>query len=828
MSEPQLTATNQQEPGPRAGNRFAAMLARPGWLCLLLAAVTFAVFWPVKNCGYVNYDDPQYVTSNHQVRQGLTLKGVAWAFTTGQTANWHPLTWLSHMLDVQLFGLNPAGPHLVNVALHAVNAVLLLVVLRQLTGALWRCAFVAALFALHPLHVESVAWISERKDVLSTLFWLLTLWAYAHYARGRTGRNADGSAEPGRNALPRVQADLQVGPPRGQHAQQVVPATTNLKCPGARWYMLALLFFALGLMAKPMLVTLPFVLLLLDYWPLGRFQSFRVSEFQSFGVQSSEPEAEVPKPSTFNLQPSTFPRLSAEKIPFFILSGVFCFVTFAAQRNSGAVLTLANIPMGMRIENVFVSYARYLGKLIWPFGLALPYPYPTEWPMALVIFSAGFTMVLCVAAWFLGRRWPFVRTGWFWFFGTLIPVIGLVQVGAQSLADRYTYVPSIGIFILLAWGACAAFERWHFPIWTAAAAAILVLGACAARTIDQLGCWRNSETLFRHAIASTRNNGLACDNLGVDLFAHGRLDDAIQAYETALKINPKDPIALDGMGCCFFNKDQMAEATKWLQRSLQVNTNQSNSLFNMGSVLAQQQRYPEAIKYYKDALKIDPENPDIYDSLGNVFLRQKRYVEAIRCYEDASRLAPESPSPHNCLGAIQYELGKVDEAIHHYQESVWLAPGEPQTHIILGNLLARQGRLQEAANHYAKALQINPNSIEALNNLGWLLAGTGQYDKALECYTRAVRLAPEQESLHRSLAQVLSAENRNDEALREYGEALRLAPNDAQSHLGLAGVLASVGRKNEAIAHAKEALRLQPDYDAAKQELQSLQAPAPK
>ncbi|MGD0615942.1 MAG: tetratricopeptide repeat protein, partial [Verrucomicrobiota bacterium] len=436
-----------------------------------------------------------------------------------------------------------------------------------------------------------------------------------------------------------------------------------------------------------------------------------------------------------------------EKIPFFILSGIFCAVTFVVQRNSGAVLTLASIPMRMRIENAFVSYARYLGKLIWPVGLALPYPYPTEWPVALVIFSAALTVVLCAAAWLLGPRWPFVRTGWFWFFGTLIPVIGLVQVGAQSLADRYLYVPSIGIFIILAWGAGAGFERWNFPSWAAGAAAILVLGACAARTIDQLGYWRNSETLFRHAIASTRNNGLACDNLGLDLFGKGRLDEAAQAYATALKINPKDPIALDGLGCCWFNKGQMAEATKWFQRSLQVNTNQSNSLFNMGSVLAQQQQYPEAIKYFKDALQIDPENPDIYDSLGNVFLRQKRYADAIRCYEDASRVAPESPSPHNCLGAILYGLGKVDEAIHHYQESVWLAPGDPQTHIVLANILASQGRLQESASHYVKALQINPNSIEALNNLGWLLAGTGQYDKALECYTRAARLAPGQEVL---------------------------------------------------------------------------------
>ena len=804
MSEPQLMATTQRGPGAQAGNRFAAMLARPGRLCLLLAVVTFAVFLPVRNCDFVNYDDPMYVTSNHHVRQGLTLKGVAWAFRSGQTANWHPLTWLSHMLDVELFGLNPASAHLENVALHAVNAALLLVVFRKLTGALWRSAFVAALFALHPLHVESVAWISERKDVLSTLFWLLTLWAYGQHVHGRIGRKADDIAEAGRDALLRVQADRQVGP-------------TML---GAGWYGLALVFFALGLMAKPMLVTLPFVLLLLDYWPIGEFKRL---EFRSLRVGSSEAEAQVSKPSTFNFQLSTFLRLSAKKIPFFILSGIFCVVTFVVQRSSGAVLALTSIPMGMRIENAFVSYARYLGKLIWPVGLALPYPYPTEWPVALVIFSAALTIILCGAAWFLGPRWPFVRTGWFWFFGTLIPVIGLVQVGAQSLADRYMYVPSIGIFIILAWGAGAAFERLNISCWAAGTAAILVLGACAARTVDQLGYWRNSETLFRHAIASTRNNGLACDNLGIDLFAKGRLDAAMQTYTAALKINPKDPIALDGVGCCFFYRGQVAEATKWFQRSLQVNTNQSNSLFNMGSVLAQQQHYPEAIKYFKDALQIDPENPDIHDSLGNIFLRQKRYAGAIRSYEDAARLAPESPSPHNCLGALLYELGKVDQAIHQYQEAAQLAPEDPQTHIILANLLASEGRLQESANHYATALRINPNSIEALNNLGWLLAGTGQYDKALECYTRAVRLAPGEESLHRSIAQVLSAVGRNGEALREYGEALRLAPNDAEAHLGFAGVLATVGRKDEAIAHVKEALRLNPGYAAAKQELQALQ-----
>ena len=811
MSEPQLMATTQRGPGAQAGNRFAAMLARPGQLCLLLAVVTFAVFLPVRNCDFVNYDDPMYVTSNHHVRQGLTLKGVAWAFRSGQTANWHPLTWLSLMLDVELFGLNPAGAHLENVALHAVNAALLLVVLRKLTGAPWRSAFVAALFALHPLHVESVAWISERKDVLSTLFWLLTLWAYGQHVHGRIGRKADDVAEAGRDALLRVQADRQVGP-------------TML---GAGWYGLALVFFALGLMAKPMLVTLPFVLLLLDYWPIGEFKRL---EFRSLKVRSSEAEVQVSEPSTFNLQLSTFLRLSAEKIPFFILSGIFCVVTFVVQRSSGAVLALTSIPMGMRIENAFVSYARYLGKLFWPSRLAVLYAYPKEWPMAWVAFAAVLIVILCAVAWKFGRKWPFLLTGWFWFFGTLIPVIGLVQVGSQSMADRYTYVPSIGIFIILAWGGKAALLRFWPGAgsalarrWTGGIAAILILGVCALLTMNQLRYWRDSETLFRHAVAATNNNGLAYDNLGISLFNQGRFDDATRCYAVALKINPRDALAEDGLGCCYFNKGQLVEAVNCFHRSLQLSTNQSNSLFNMGGALALQQKYPDAIKYFKDALQIDPENPDIHDSLGNVFLRQKRYADAIRCYENAAWVAPESPSPHNCLGALLYELGKVDQAIHQYQEAAQLAPGDPQTHIILAKLLASEGRLQESANHYAMALRINPNSIEALNNFGWLLACTGQYDKALECYTRATRIAPGEESLHRSMAQVLSAESRNDEALREYGEALRLAPNDAEAHLGLGGVLATVGRKDEAIAHVKEALRLKPDYAAAKQELQALQ-----
>ncbi len=383
------------------------VFSRPLVVSLLLAVVTLWVYWPARQFDFLGYDDPGYFTQNSHVQNGLTWNGVAWAFTSGDAANWHPLTWLSLMLDAELFGQQPAGLHLVNLLLHSANSILVFVLFRRLTAAHWTSGFVAALFALHPLHVESVAWISERKDLLCAFFVLLALLAY--------GRHVTGDKS-------------QVTRKRNSPVLVLSPVTSHL----SRFYFLSLFFFALALMSKPMAVTLPFLLLLLDFWPLERF-------------------------STATLQ-----RLLFEKIPFFALSVAISVVTFIVQKKGDAVETLATFPMGSRIENAFVSYARYFAKTIWPAALAAPYPHPGHWPVATVGLSVLLFVGFCLAAFWGARKFPFLFTGWFWFAGMLVPVIGLVQVGMQAMADRYMYLPAIGLFVIFAWGGLRMAARWPF------------------------------------------------------------------------------------------------------------------------------------------------------------------------------------------------------------------------------------------------------------------------------------------------------------------------------------------------------------------------------
>ena len=399
------------------------------------------------------------------------------------------------MLDVELFGLHPGGPHMVNLLLHAADGVLLFLLLRELTGAHWRSAWVAALFALHPLHVESVAWISERKDVLSGLFWMLTLLLYGRFVREKEAR----------------------GP-------------TSRRLHG-----LALGVFVLGLLSKPMLVTLPFVLLLLDYWPLARW----LRRGQEGPVRFLW-------------------RLISEKAAFLIVSALSCLVTVATQGR--ALASVAGYPVMGRVENAFVSYARYLGKTVWPVDLALPYPYVRHWPTVWVGLAVILVAGVSVGTIWLGRKLPFAVTGWFWFLGTLVPVIGLVQVGAQSMADRYTYMPLVGVFIALGWGAASALERWRIPRSVVAVAGAVAVGACALRTMDQLQYWQNSETLFRHALALTKENWQAYDNLGCYLYNQGRWVEAVADYHHSLDINPDDSVAWDNLGFCLYNQGRDDEA----------------------------------------------------------------------------------------------------------------------------------------------------------------------------------------------------------------------------------------------------------------------------
>jgi len=605
------------------GIKFARVLSNPACICLLLVAVTLVVYWPVTRCDFVNYDDPNYFSSNTHVQAGLTSDNVVWAFGSGYASNWHPLTWLSLMLDVDLFGQGPFGPHVTNLLFHLANTALLFLLLRRLTAATWRSAFVAALFALHPLHVESAAWISERKDVLSTFFGLLSLWAYACHAE-------------------RMASD-------GWRVTQTESIRSRFTFHVSRFYWLALLFFALSLMSKPMLVTLPFLMLLLDWWPLGRVAG------GGWRVPSAR-------------------HLVAEKIPFFVMSAISCVVTFIVQQKGGAVVRLVRISMAGRMENTFVAYTRYLAKTFWPSPLANPYPYPDHWGGLLIIYAVALIVGLCAVAGLQARRFPFAATGWFWFVGTLVPVIGLVQVGNQSMADRYTYLPLIGIFMIAAWGLAAICASWRLPKPVAGILAAVLLTACGLRTRDQIGYWQNSGTLCRHALAVTENNFVACNNLGTWLSKNGEVTSAMD----------------------------------WFRQSLQIRPDNPDALYNLGNAFAKLGNWDEAISHYRRALQMAPDQPDILNNLGFALAAKKQFADAIACFEAALKLNPDYADAHNNFATVLFIQKRFDEAVRHFREALRITPGNPQIYSNLGDALVKQGHPAEAMRCYQEALRLKP------------------------------------------------------------------------------------------------------------------------
>jgi protein O-mannosyl-transferase len=597
-------------------------------ICSVLALATLAAYWPVTRHGFVDFDDPHYIYDNPHVKAGLTWSGVRWAFQSAYASNWHPLSWISHMADCQLYGLNPAGHHLTSLLFHLTNSLLLFLLFRRTTGALWRSLFVAALFAWHPLRVESIAWAAERKDVLSTFFCLLALWAYARYAEVQSQGTEDKSQkESTRNT---------------QH-------TTLLTPPVSRYYVLSLFLFALGLMSKPMLVTLPFVLLLLDFWPLGRLQF-----------------------SNLNSHPSSLWRLLREKLPFFVLALVASIVTYLVQRSGGAVSSLELVPLHSRIANALVAYVRYLSLTFWPAQLAVVYPYSRHLPAGSVIAAA--LLLAGLSGLFLSRarRQPYLVVGWLWFLGTLVPTIGLVQVGPQCLADRYTYIPSIGLFLLIVWGIDTLLDPWPPKRLLLSVAGTLALAACLVCTYYQLKYWQDSESLFRHAIAVTRDNYIAHINLGKALLEQGKLDEAAVHFDTAVHLTPNDPEAQ----------------------------------YNLGTVLVMQSKPDEGIACFLEALRLNPEYGEAHGNLGVTLMRQGKTDQGVAHLAAAVRLRPEDSQAHYNLGLALLDLNRPREAADRLAEALRLSPDVPEPHYHLALSLVRQDKPQEALPHARKALDL--------------------------------------------------------------------------------------------------------------------------
>ena len=731
----------------------------PLWICLFLALSTLGVYWPVTGHEFVNYDDTDYVTANPYVQAGLSAKGLAWVGRSEVARNWHPVTMLSHMLDCQLYGLKPAGHHLTNLLFHIANAILLFLLLRKLTGAVWRSGFVAALFALHPLHVESVAWLAERKDVLSTFFLLLTLGAYAAYV---------GKAE--------------IQPPKTDGGPKSDDRTPNPQSPARngrfRYYWLALAFFALGLMSKPMLVTVPFLLLLLDVWPLQRLQSPAPRSSRGKG------SAPVRRP-----QAATLSRLAWEKAPFLLLSAASCIVTFQVQHSGGAVLDVTNLPVGARISNAVMSYVRYLGKMVWPEHLAALYVRNVPWPAWEVGLAATALAGISVAVICLARRRPYLAVGWFWYLGTLVPVIGLIQVGMQTMADRYTYIPLIGIFIAVAWGGWELAGAWRVPKVGLGVAAGVVLAACIGLAREQVGWWRNSETLFQRMIAVGPNNYLAHYNLGNLYSREDKLAEAVRQYEAALSAEPS-----------------YAEAHN-----------------NLGAVLLRQGRFDEAVAHYSAAARLKPEYL-YYFNLANALVDAGKPAEAVPNYQQALRLNPGSGAAHRNLGLALQAQGQNEAAMAEFRAALELQPDDEGAEYQLANRLAEAGRLEEAIARYQAALRLDPQHAESYNGLGICYAMQGKYPEAERQFREALRLKPELAGAQSNLGNALGAQNKLAEAIPHYQKALMLEPKDYQTHFNLGISWLRQGQRDEARAQFVEAVRLHPDYPEAKRALAELDA----
>lgn len=729
---------------------------KAGWLLqaavpLLLFLTTMVLFWPARHFDFIEvYDDKAYVTENPAVRNGLTWQGVAWALGAFHASNWHPITWLSHMADCEIWGLNAGEHHVTNILLHAANATLVFLVFRRLTGAFWGGVVLAVLFAWHPLRVQSVAWVAERKDVLSGFFFLLTLWAYARHAESFTRGAADGGNRPSRD--PWVFA-------RSSH------------------YWWAVLFFVLGLMSKPMLVTVPFVLLLLDFWPLRRLTRFPW-------------------------------RVVAEKVPFVALSAASSVVTLLAQKSGGSVASLELLPFEMRVQNALVAYARYVGKVFYPGDLAVIYPYVEDWPIEVV---AGSTLLLAGVCWGavrLARRMPYLPVGWFWFVGMLVPVIGLVQVGEQSIADRYTYLPSIGLFLAVIWGLAPLVGQSRSGRLALAFSATGVAVLCAAQTRHELQFWRNNLTLFQRAVEVSPGSSTAHKNLGEALARLGRWEEALGRYEAALNLNPGDPSIYSDIGTTLAQLGRSDEAIQRLQTAMNLDPRDADFPFNLGNVLAELGRVDEAVEAYEQALRLNPGHGRARNNLAIALATQGRTDEALREAEHALAAEPRDPEIHNTLANLLAERGEHEQALHHYQEALRLDPQFARAHFNLGVSLLRLGRTNDAVQQLVTAAALDRNYWQPRARLGAHFSALERWEEAVAWWRETTELQTNHAHAWFCLGEGLLHLERLAEATNALGHALRLKPQFLEARLLMGSSLMRLGQPEKAAAQFRQALEL--------------------
>ncbi len=611
-------------------------------LCLVL----LAAYLQVHNFDFIQYDDPEFVANNVHLRDGLSFDAVRWAFTSIYAANWFPLTWISYLGGYQLYGLNSGWHHLTNVALHALNTLLLFGILKRMTGARWRSAFVAFAFALHPLHVEPVVWIAERKEVLSGLFWFLTIWAYLYY----------------------------------------------LEKPRLYRYGSVVVLFCGGLMSKPMIVTLPFALLLLDFWPLGRWKT-------------------IP-----------FRRLILEKLPLLILAAAASVITLIAQQRGGAVSSLELIPLGLRLQNAAISYVIYVLKFLWPTNVSIIYPFYETLPPWQVAGAISVLIAISILTLLETRRRPYLAAGWLWFLGTLVPVIGFIQVGAQSRADRYTYIPFIGLSVILAWG---LEEISNLSNWAKPAVIAIAIAACLSwftATFIDVGYWRNTIAIFEHAIEVTNNNSIAQARLAQGLLFDGRVTEAIPHLEESLRSNPNDPEPHVLLGEALSRSDKLADAAAQFQAAVQLRPSDADAQEGLGMVLTDLGRIAEARPHLLEAIRLRPGDPDSHYNLGRLYGLSGQADQAIAQFAETVRLKPNDAAAHYNLATALAVAGRIDPACDEFRAAMRLKPDYMEAHLSLARLFASLDRCKEAVVELREALRLEPDSADARELLARCLA----------------------------------------------------------------------------------------------------------
>ena len=680
------------------------------FIYLFLIAVILAVYWQVLSFEFVSFDDTTYITSNNVVKQGITVDGIRWAFAGVHVSNWHPLTWISHMMDVDLFGMNPGMHHLTNVLFHILNSILLLIVLNKMTGALWKSSAVAVLFALHPLHVESVAWIAERKDVLSTFFWMLTMLGYIWYIQRRTVQR----------------------------------------------YLVVILSLILGLLSKPMLVTLPFVLLLMDYWPLNRLKIIQKVDTRS------NPHKGIVRSCGWWSEYST---LILEKIPLILCALISSGVTFYAQLNGESVLSLEKINLVVRIANAIISYVVYLEKMIWPINLAVFYPYPDIINPLVALLCALFLLIITTLILFAAKNLPYLALGWFWYLVTLLPVIGIVQVGEQQLADRYTYISLIGIFIIVVWGLADILTQWRYGKVVLGVLSASVFALLITTTWVQIGTWKNSEILFRHALAVTKNNYVAHDSLGLAISTRGDFEGAISQYRQAIKIKPNYLLACNSIGFALFDEKKYTEAFKQFQECLKIDPESSIAYLGLGDTMLATSNFTEAIRSYTEALRIDPNHTETYSKLGLAYLKKGNVQDSIKYCHKALMIKHDDAIATKVLEVANIAQLRIEGSIFELNKSLQTQPENPEIRYKLGDIYQQQGEYDKAISQLQKAISINPMFFQAMYKLVFIYSELQDYTNSLSMLHKMMLLQPGNPDIYYNIACIYAKQNKVSDSI---------------------------------------------------------------